>query len=58
MADPAHPPTDDTDLALDSEPTKIPAPLWVWLVGIAVLGASLAMIVSMSMVLVTGGGGY
>lgn len=61
MADPTPPDTaDDTGVVPDRvSPTR--TPLWVWLVGIVVLGSSLAMIVAMSSALFMGGmggGGY
>lgn len=62
MADPTRYPSTGDDTGVEPGRRSItPAPLWVWLVGIVVLGSSLAMIVAMTGVLFMGGmggGGY
>jgi hypothetical protein len=47
----------DVDERSDRPPTASPkVPLWVWLVGIPVIGTSLAMLLSMTVPLFFGGG--
>lgn len=54
MADPTVPNVDDSGAARDRG-SDTRTPLWVWVVGIVVLGTSLAMLVSMTVPLILGG---